>query len=105
MGRVAVITGASRGIGAATALVLAEQGFRVVVNYGSSAEQADEVVRAATALRHGCATTQPNWFALLISSSPPGMCRDGCGRKASPGHTRCEECHRIWRAVVGGYDQ
>ncbi len=49
MSRVAVITGASRGIGAATALVLAEQGFRVVVNYRSSAEQADEVVRAATA--------------------------------------------------------
>ena len=49
MSRVAVITGASRGIGAATALVLAEQGFRVVVNYRSSAEQADEVVRAVTA--------------------------------------------------------
>lgn len=46
--RVAVITGASRGIGAATARVLAERGFRVVVNYRSSAEQADEVVRAAT---------------------------------------------------------
>jgi hypothetical protein len=49
MGRVAVITGASRGIGAATALVLAQQGFRVVVNYRSSAEQADDVVQAATA--------------------------------------------------------
>jgi NAD(P)-dependent dehydrogenase (short-subunit alcohol dehydrogenase family) len=49
MRRVAVITGASRGIGAATALVLAEQGFRVVVNYRSSAAQADEVVQAATA--------------------------------------------------------
>jgi len=49
MSRVAVITGASRGIGAATALVLAEQGFQVVVNYRSSAEQADEVVRAASA--------------------------------------------------------
>ena len=49
MGRVAVITGASRGIGAATALVLAEGGFRVVVNYRSSADQADEVVQAATA--------------------------------------------------------
>jgi 3-oxoacyl-[acyl-carrier protein] reductase len=47
--RVAVITGASRGIGAATAQVLAERGFRVVVNYRSSAGEADEVVRAATA--------------------------------------------------------
>ncbi|MGV0070691.1 SDR family NAD(P)-dependent oxidoreductase [Mycobacterium colombiense] len=49
MGRVAVITGASRGIGAATALTLAEQGFRVVVNYRSSSAEADEVVGAATA--------------------------------------------------------
>jgi len=49
MSRVAVITGASRGIGAATASVLAERGFRVVVNYRSSVEEAEQVVRAATA--------------------------------------------------------
>jgi NAD(P)-dependent dehydrogenase (short-subunit alcohol dehydrogenase family) len=49
MDRVAVITGASRGIGAATALVLAEKGFRVVVNYRSSADEADEVVSAVKA--------------------------------------------------------
>jgi 3-oxoacyl-[acyl-carrier protein] reductase len=49
MGRVAVITGASRGIGAATASVLAEQGFRVVVNYRSSAGEAEEVVDKITA--------------------------------------------------------
>ena len=48
MRRVAVITGASRGIGAATASVLAKRGFRVVVNYRSSAQQADEVVAAIT---------------------------------------------------------
>jgi len=41
-----VITGASRGIGAATALVLAKRGFRVVVNYRASAQQAEEVVAA-----------------------------------------------------------
>jgi NAD(P)-dependent dehydrogenase (short-subunit alcohol dehydrogenase family) len=49
MSRVALITGASRGIGAATASVLAERGFRVVVNYRSSAEQAEQVVAAITA--------------------------------------------------------
>jgi NAD(P)-dependent dehydrogenase (short-subunit alcohol dehydrogenase family) len=48
MSRVAVITGASRGIGAATARVLGEQGFRVV-DYRSSAEEADEVVAAINA--------------------------------------------------------
>ncbi len=49
MARVAVITGASRGIGAATALVLAEHGYRVVVNHRASAPQADEVVAAIAA--------------------------------------------------------
>jgi 3-oxoacyl-[acyl-carrier protein] reductase len=49
MSRIAVVTGASRGIGAATALALAEQGFRVVVNHRDSAEQAGEVVQAISA--------------------------------------------------------
>jgi 3-oxoacyl-[acyl-carrier protein] reductase len=48
MGRVAIITGATRGIGAATAAELARRGFRVVVNYRSSAEQAEQVVEAVT---------------------------------------------------------
>lgn len=44
--RVALITGASRGIGAATARLLAARGMRVVVNYRSSAAEADDVVGA-----------------------------------------------------------
>jgi 3-oxoacyl-[acyl-carrier protein] reductase len=49
MSRVALITGASRGIGAATARVLADRGFRVVVNHRASGPQAEEVVASITA--------------------------------------------------------
>ena len=49
MARVALITGASRGIGAATALLLGKRGFRVVVNYRASAPEAEEVAAAIAA--------------------------------------------------------
>jgi 3-oxoacyl-[acyl-carrier protein] reductase len=42
--QVAIVTGASRGLGRGIALVLAEQGADVVVNYVSARAQADEVV-------------------------------------------------------------
>ncbi|WP_151637931.1 SDR family oxidoreductase [Noviherbaspirillum aerium] len=44
--QVAIITGASRGIGAAVAARLARDGFAVVINYASSADQADRLVGA-----------------------------------------------------------
>ena len=48
-GKTALVTGASRGIGRATALALAEAGARVLVHYGRSAEDAESLVAAIKA--------------------------------------------------------
>lgn len=48
-GKVAIVTGSSRGIGAGIAQVLAAQGAKVVVNHRNSPEGAEEVVTAIKA--------------------------------------------------------
>ena len=47
-GKTALVTGASRGIGRATALALAKQGAQVIVHYGSAAAEAEGVVAEIT---------------------------------------------------------
>jgi NAD(P)-dependent dehydrogenase (short-subunit alcohol dehydrogenase family) len=55
---VALITGGSRGIGAATALAAARAGFAVAVNYHANSLAADEVVRQIRAVGGTAITVQ-----------------------------------------------
>ncbi len=91
--QVAIVTGASRGIGRATALELARQGARVVVNYQQSATAAAEVVASIThaggeawacqadvcdeqAIVHMIEATQRRWGRLDILVNNAGITSD-----------------------------
>ena len=58
MTQVLLITGGSRGIGAATALLAAQQGYAVAVNYTANTLAADEVVRQIRAAGGTAITVQ-----------------------------------------------
>ena len=49
MTKIAIVTGASRGIGRATALKLSTAGYTIVVNYAANEAAANDVVKAITA--------------------------------------------------------
>jgi len=50
-GKAAIVIGASRGIGRATALALAREGCSVIITYVKNREKADETVQAALAMK------------------------------------------------------
>lgn len=67
---VALVTGGSRGIGAATALALASRGYDIAITYRNKAARAEEVVAVASALgvralASACDSTKPDEVAAL----------------------------------------
>ncbi|MBF6086943.1 SDR family oxidoreductase [Nocardia cyriacigeorgica] len=100
--RVALVTGAARGIGRAAALLLAEQGAAVAVNYRTGAQEAEEVVAEITAaggkaVALGADVSDPEAAATLIEQTigalgglhilvnNAGIARDGLIFDMNPG--------------------
>ena len=78
--KTALVTGASRGIGRATAAALAEAGAHVLVHYGRSAQEAESLVSEiqakggrAEAISADLGT--PNGAALLAKQDPAKVAR------------------------------
>ena len=71
MGRVAIVTGGTRGIGEAIAVALKEAGFKVAANYGGNDE-----AEWAGGEGHGHTSAAVGWTA-----SPGGRCggQSACG--------------------------
>jgi len=83
-GKVALVTGASKGIGAGIAKGLAAAGAAVVVNYASSKEGANRVVSEiiahggkAFAAQGNNVSSTPTWETLPVEQPPSATGKGG----------------------------
>src|SRR5437868_15049896 len=79
-GKVAVVTGASKGIGAGVAKHLATEGAAVVVNYASSKEDADKVVDEISKRGGKAIAVQGNVAKKKDIERPFAEGKESCGK-------------------------
>ena len=76
-GKVALVTGGGRSIGATICLALAGAGADVVINYNSSRDEANKVCGKVTAMGRRAVTVRRMWPTW-------GSARSWCGRRRRP---------------------
>jgi len=79
--KTALVTGASRGIGRATALALAGPGAHILVHYGRSAQEAESLVaeiqtKGGRAIAVSADLGTPDGASLLAKQVPPSSAID-----------------------------
>jgi acetoacetyl-CoA reductase len=118
--RVALVTGGTAGIGAATAQALAEAGYRVAANYGSRGDTAKSFsertgipafawnVADPVACREGVARVEAEFGPVDVLVNNAGITRDAMLHKMSDAHWRevidvnLGGCFNMCRAVIEG---
>lgn len=98
-GKVALVTGASKGIGAGIALSLAKEGAAVAVNYASDREGADRVVEKIKAAGGKAIAVQGNVTVVAGDRSLLQRDREAtrqCGRP-------CQQRRRLRLPALAGH--
>ena len=123
MARVAIVTGGTRGIGAAISILLKDQGYRVAANYGSNREAAQKFenetgsrsfqwdVSDFEACRAGVAEVEADLGPVDVLINNAGITRDSTLHKMTPDQwqaviqTNLSSCFNMCRAVIEGMRQ
>ncbi len=120
MSRVAIVTGGTRGIGAAISKALMDQSYIVAANYGGNHEAAGEFAEATgarvypwdvsdfEACQAGVRKVEEELGPVDIVVNNAGITRDGTLHKMMPEHwqqviqTNLSSCFNMCRAVIEG---
>jgi 3-oxoacyl-[acyl-carrier protein] reductase len=111
MSRAVLVTGGSRGIGAAVARAFAANGDRVAVHYGSSRERAEQVATSLTGDRHvvvGADLADPEAVRAMVDRAAQELGaidvlvnNAGVFGRHPIGETSYEEWQRAWSDTLG----
>ena len=111
MSRAILVTGASRGIGAAAARAFAERGDRVAVHYGASRDRADEVAAGLPGEGHvvvGADLADPDAVRAMVDAAAAALGgldvlvnNAGVFEPHPITETTYEEWQRAWQQTLG----